>query len=276
MKKCKRLLMDNIGPHGSLNNDNFLRAILSLRNTPDPDCKISPAEVLFGRPLRDAFSFATHLNKFENPAIRPAWKEAWSQKEEAMKTRYARSMESLNQCARDLPQLKFGDRVFVQNQRGSHPTKWDTSGIIKEIGEHNKYVVKIDGTGRLTTRNRRFLRKYTPATLDISHQAPLISTPTAHAAPQPTQPPIGQNDYQSATPQPSTTEPSSCQIDLPLQPSRETTQEQIPDTTTFHDTSTTNNSEIPPTPNSATPEPRTSSRIRFPRKSYIPETGTWE
>ena len=45
---AKNLLppMDNIGPNGSLNNNNdsFLRAILQVRNTPDPDCNISPAQ----------------------------------------------------------------------------------------------------------------------------------------------------------------------------------------------------------------------------------------
>ena len=40
-----------------INTDKFLRGMLQLRNTPDPDCKLSPAQILFGRPLRDAFSF---------------------------------------------------------------------------------------------------------------------------------------------------------------------------------------------------------------------------
>ncbi|KAI0212701.1 hypothetical protein LSAT2_002356 [Lamellibrachia satsuma] len=38
VKKAKRTLMDNIGPTGSLDNDGMLRAMLQLRNTPDPDC----------------------------------------------------------------------------------------------------------------------------------------------------------------------------------------------------------------------------------------------
>ena len=191
VKKCKRLLMENIGPHGSLKNDNFLHAILAVRNTPDPDCKISPAEILFGRPLRDAFSFVNRLSKFANPIIRPTWREAWSQKEEAMKARYTRTMESLNKSARDLPKLVTGDRVFVQNQRGPHPTKWDASGIVMDVGQHNQYTVKVDGSGRLTTRNRCFLRKYTPATLDIARESPMwpivepSAPPTVNPEPSP-------------------------------------------------------------------------------------------
>ena len=37
VKTMKRLLADNTGPGGSLNNDKVLRAILQYRNTPDPD-----------------------------------------------------------------------------------------------------------------------------------------------------------------------------------------------------------------------------------------------
>ena len=57
VKKAKRLLKACIGPGGTLNNDQFTRGMLQLRNTQDPACKLSPAQVLFGRPLRDAFSF---------------------------------------------------------------------------------------------------------------------------------------------------------------------------------------------------------------------------
>ena len=37
VKTAKRLLLSNLSPSGSLNTDKFLRAVLQLRNTPDPD-----------------------------------------------------------------------------------------------------------------------------------------------------------------------------------------------------------------------------------------------
>ena len=40
------------------------------------------------------------------------------------------------------------------------PKKWDKSGIVMEKKGNNQHVVKVDGSGRLTLRNRRFLRKY--------------------------------------------------------------------------------------------------------------------
>ena len=76
VKAAKRLLMSNISPNGDLNNDSFLRALLQLRNTPDPDCDLSPAEIVFGHLLRDAFSFVNRHATFSNRFIRRTWREA--------------------------------------------------------------------------------------------------------------------------------------------------------------------------------------------------------
>ena len=167
VKKCKRLLMDNIEANGSLNNDKLLRALLQVRNTPDPDCNISPAEILFGRPIRDAFSFINRKPKYDNPNIRSVWKEAWASKERALKARFSRSQEDLNMHTRALTPLSVGDKVFIQNQHGPHPNKWDRTGLVVEVGNFDQYRIKVDGSGRLTLRNRRFLRKYTPASTII-------------------------------------------------------------------------------------------------------------
>ena len=52
VKTMKRLIAGNTGPGGSLNT-NFFKALLLYRNGPSPDTKMSPAECLFGRPIRD-------------------------------------------------------------------------------------------------------------------------------------------------------------------------------------------------------------------------------
>lgn len=171
VKKAKRILMANVGPTGTLDNDGLLRAMLQVRNTPDHDCNVSPAQVVFGRPIRDAFSFVNRHAKFTNPSVRPMWRDAWRRKEEAMRTRFTRSTEVLNEHSRSLPALQIGDRVFLQNQHGPHPNKWDRSGTVVVLGNNDQYHVKVDGSGRLTVRNRRFLRKFTPAslTLDFPH-----------------------------------------------------------------------------------------------------------
>ena len=167
VKSAKRLLRSNVDMSGSLDNDMFLKALLQLRNTPDPDCRISPAEIIFGRPIRDALSFINRLEKYSNEAIQPTWREAWSAKESALRTRFIKTSEKLNESAKKLERLSIGDRCLVQNQTGNNPKRWDRTGVIMDIGQHDQYTVKIDGSGRLTTRNRQYLRKFQPASMQI-------------------------------------------------------------------------------------------------------------
>ena len=160
VKSMKRLIEDNVGPDGELDTDNFLRATLIKRNTPDPTCKLSPAEVVFGRRLRDTMPrINRNSNIFFNKQIQPTWTEAWEQKELALRTRYQGCQARLTEHSKSLPGLLVGDRVMIQNQSGNKPTKWDRSGVIVEIRDFYKYIVKVDGSGRLLLRNRRFLKK---------------------------------------------------------------------------------------------------------------------
>jgi hypothetical protein len=177
VKSAKRLLRSNVGPGGTLDNDRLLRAMLQLRNTPDPDCNISPAQILFGRPIRDTLSFVNRLDKFSNPEVRPTWRSAWSAKEAALRTRFVKTSETLNRHARPLAGLTVGQRCFVQNQAGNSPKKWDRTGTVMEVLDHDRYCVKVDGSGRLTTRNRRFLRAYVPVSTEFP--APQTAFPVA-------------------------------------------------------------------------------------------------
>ena len=162
VKTGKRLLMENIGPSGDLNTDRVIRALLTYRNTPEPGCKLSPAQILLGRPLRDTLPYISKdIMIFNNPELQPQWKEAWAAKEAALKTRYVKTLETLGEHSHPLPTLRQGDTVIVQNQTGRFPNKWDKSGTVVETKGNNQYVVKVSGSGRLSLRNRRFLRKYT-------------------------------------------------------------------------------------------------------------------
>ncbi|XP_012939615.1 uncharacterized protein LOC106012147 [Aplysia californica] len=172
VKSAKRLLRCNVGPTGTLNNDRQLHAMLQLRNTPNPDCNVSPAQIIFGCPIRDVFSFTNRLEKFSNPSINPLWREAWALKEAALRTRYTRTAETLNEHVKALPPLSPGDRCFEQNQTGNAPKKWDRTGLVTEVLDHNQYIVKIDGSGRVTRRNRRFLRAFKPATTATERAPP--------------------------------------------------------------------------------------------------------
>lgn len=179
VKSTKRLLMENVGPNGCLENDRMVRALLTQRNTPDPGCKLSPAQILLGRNLKDSLPFIRKdVMSYNNPQISNLWRETWSKKEDALRSRYVKTMENLNEHSKSLPSLKCGDRVLIQNQCGHFPNKWGKSGVIVEVKDFHQYVVKVDGSGRLTLRNRQFLRRYQPPSLQSavpSVPAPYIS-----------------------------------------------------------------------------------------------------
>lgn len=73
-----------------------------------------------------------------------------------------KAAERLTEHTKRLPPLVVGDHVRIQNQTDPHPTKWDKTGLIIEIHQFDQYVVRVDGSGRLSIRNRKFLRKYIP------------------------------------------------------------------------------------------------------------------
>ena len=160
----KRLLEDNIGQDGSLDNDNIVRALLQLRNTPDKESNLSSAEVLFGHQLKDAMpKLDKSVSIFDSPQLHNHWRETWEAREKAIRTRMVRTCERLEQNSKELPPLQLGDTVFIQNQNPAYgkPNKWDREGTIIEVGENDQYLVRVHGTGRVTLRNRRFLRKFT-------------------------------------------------------------------------------------------------------------------
>ena len=154
VKAAKRLLMSNISPIRDFNSDSFLRALLQLRNTPDPDCDLSPAKIVLGHPLRDTFSFVNRLATFSNRFTRRTWHEAWRAKEHALRVRAKRTNNALSARTPPLRALLCGDRVFIQNQGGRQPRKRDKVGIVVETLDFQQYNVKVGGSGRITRRNR--------------------------------------------------------------------------------------------------------------------------
>ena len=118
---------------------------------------------MLGRNLRDSLPYIRKdIMAFNNSQISDMWRKSWNDKEETLRVRYVKTLENLNEHARLLPALQCGEHVLIQNQTGRFPKKWGKSGVIVEVKDHHQYVVKVDGSGRLTLRNRQFLRRYEP------------------------------------------------------------------------------------------------------------------
>ena len=117
VKATKRLLETNVAPDASVDTDNVVRALLHVRNTPDRDCKRSPAEILFGHPLKDTIP---HIDKsvpiFAHSQFNTRWHNAWKAKEEAIHVRMGRRAEDMFDKGKAFDPLCEGDMVFVQNQ----------------------------------------------------------------------------------------------------------------------------------------------------------------
>ena len=154
VKTVKRMIRDNLTMTGKLDRVKFSRALLTYRNTPDRDTGLSPAMALFNRQLRDFLPTA--------PLVGSMWKELADAREKALAPRSTKQHEKWSAGVRELPPLQVGDAVFIQNQTGNHPLKWDKRGKVVEVKEFDQYVVMVDGSRRVTLRNRRYLRQYTP------------------------------------------------------------------------------------------------------------------
>ena len=135
VKTVKRLLMDNTGPTGSLNTDNFQKAMLCYRNSIDPETKASPALILFGRPIRDAIPIP--LGRY---CPHNTWKELLAHRERALAKRHSREHEKWTEHTQLLQPLKVGDHVYLQNLVGNNPKRWERTGEIVEVKQFYQYV----------------------------------------------------------------------------------------------------------------------------------------
>ena len=163
VKTVKRMLRDNVSANGSLDKAAVSRALLQLRNTPDRDTKLSPAKALFGRELRD------FLPRPNSALMGELWMNLADAREMALGRRSMKAEKQWSEHTRALPPLKVGDSVMIQNQRGNHPLRWDKRGTVMKCEGFDQYQVMVDGSRRLTRRNRKFLRMFTPYSSEFNN-----------------------------------------------------------------------------------------------------------
>lgn len=148
VKTAKRIIRDNTGSGGSLDSDKTTIAILQYLNTPLRDVNKSPAQLASGRQLRDSVPIARQHFKVDSH-----WGQTLRRRERQM----AQHQDSVASKGTDrgLNPLPLGTLVRVQNQASN---LWDRSGVITEIHPNRQYIIRLDGSGRLSLRNRRHLR----------------------------------------------------------------------------------------------------------------------
>ena len=203
VKSAKRLVTENLGPGGSLDTDKFARALLAHRNCPDSETGLSPAQILFGRQLRD--HLPALVSRYEP---RKEWRLEADLREKAMAKRHGKMEELLKHGAKSLPPLSCGDCVAVQDQKTNNgkPGRWTKSGEVVEVLPHDSYMVRIHGSRAPTQRNRRFLRKITPfspiipVTVEETATPALTRARSAASSPSPDSEPPGPATLAPASP----------------------------------------------------------------------------
>jgi hypothetical protein len=204
VKSSKRIIRDNTQPNGSLDNDRTARAILQHRNTPMADIGMSPAQLLLHREIRDHIPVnPKHYRLHKNWVIAAEKREElYAQRDENLETSYSKS-------AHTLQPLTTQTAVTIQMSG-----KWDKSGRIVQVLPHRQYRIRVDGSGRLTLRNRRFLRTApshtagptpTPSTVSARPPASSALPPVSSAPPQASS---ALTPVSSAPPQASSTPPT--------------------------------------------------------------------
>ena len=191
VKSMKRLLTGNTRPDGSLDDNRVIAGLLQYRNTPEPTTGMSPASTLFGRRIKDKIPIPPGTSMFENPRVAPVWQRTWRAREEALRIRFAKQVDTLTPHTRDLGALRPGAQARLQNLCGPHPKKWDRTGQVLEQLPHDQYLVRMHGSGRMVRRNRRHLREITTLTTSCDRMvaparpASMILPPQAQRQVQP-------------------------------------------------------------------------------------------
>ena len=124
---------------------------MPLRGIPE-----SRAKIVFGRPIRDSLP---------SKPMRKCWVNQNHHRELGMAKIKVENKEKLDERTKNLVPLEVGDHVSVQNQTGPNPTRWDKSGTVVEKHGHRQYSIRLEGSRRVTLRNRKFFRKVDPITI---------------------------------------------------------------------------------------------------------------
>ena len=104
VKTAKRMIRDNTGSGGDLDNDEISRALLQYLNTPLRGVTESPAKIVFGKAIRDSLP---------NSPVKKSWENQSHHKELGMAKIRVESKERMDEKSRNLTPLRVGDYVQI-------------------------------------------------------------------------------------------------------------------------------------------------------------------
>lgn len=137
--------------NGSLDTDAAAKALMQYLNTPLQNSNASPAQLLTGRQLRDAIPVDS-----ANYRVSEQWSRLLRSRERALqqlgKNASLRHNVSAHVTSRPLNQEN------APVSRTPAAGVGDRLGTIIELTAPQQYLVRLDGSGRATIRNRRHLR----------------------------------------------------------------------------------------------------------------------
>jgi hypothetical protein len=169
VKTAKRIISNYVTQH-TINNKAIAHAIIQHRNTPLSDIQLSPSQILFHRQLRD--KIPTHPHHLR---LHKEWILTAKQRETLFKTKTSAMLHQYNAISKDLTPLTPRTKVLILT--GTRNPRWNVSGTIVMQLPFRKYRVKLDGSGRIVIRNRRFLRKYKVSKTSFDEFSKMISSP---------------------------------------------------------------------------------------------------
>ena len=161
--------------------------------------------MLLGRQLRDFIPAKPKPHITSSKDFQEVWKSVADWRELALAPRSAKLHDRLSQQTKELPPLEVGDCVLIQNLLGNHPKRWDKRGVVIQADtEHRQYKVMTFGSRRMTIRNRKHLRKFTPVNTPANMPLGLPKNNLPASAPEQRtqQPPTQIKEYDLPSPPP--------------------------------------------------------------------------
>ena len=62
--------------------------------------------------------------------------------------------------------LQLATESLSKSKQGNHPLRWDRTDLVIEVKQFDQCAVKVDGSGRVTLRKLKFLRKFDKIAVD--------------------------------------------------------------------------------------------------------------